>query len=261
MNKNPWFAEDLTLSFVVLFSKINPNDSLRVFHKDQLIDEIICDSKIKKIDISIAYQSDIQFEMQSYDNENVCEFYFASINPPLSSKHRFWHFLFTKTKWGLANVLPDNARYFHDIDYYISLFGSQIHGAIARPDFKNRICWQSNLKLQNKNSDKHWIDHQCNESFIKITGLLIANFIPGIICFYRNPYSNLFHINIFKDVKYDLNNNSVQLTKTTGKSTIMSIDRLLKIKNISQENEYLNFIWNCLAIWPSMTLSMYNLRS
>ena len=243
-----WFSNDVMLSFIVLFSKPNPTDCLRIYHKDQLVDEIVCDSRFKKIDISISYQSDLQFLMVSGKNSNVCEFFFVTINAPGSSSNKFGHFLYTKSRWGLSESFQ------HDLEYHISLFGTQIHGQIARPDFKNKVCWKSNITLKNTDSDKYWHDDICNETFVKLTGIGIAKFKPGYMCFFMNPNSGVFHINIFKNINMDLDSNLLHLTKTTGKISTIAIDRLWKLKKIHNEKEYLNFISDCLSIWPALKL-------
>ena len=260
MISNSWFSKDLILSFVVLFSKINPNDCLRVFHKDKLIDEIACDQKIKKIQVPIRYQTDTQFQMISYDNENICKFYLTTITLPFASANRFY-FLYAKTKWGLASTSITNDHYMHHIDYYISLFGTQINGQIARPDFANKVAWKSDIRLQQDNTDKFWYDKVCGETFVKMPGLPIANYRPGFVCFYMNPRYKWFMLDIFDDVNLDLHNNKVQLAKATGKNINLPFDCVHKIKKISSEQDYLDVISDILGVWPALHLNVYKLGS
>ena len=256
---NPkWTNSDVMLSFIVLFTKVNRLDVLRIFHYNELIDEISCDQKIKKIFVPIRYQKDIQFQMISDDNENICEFHFVSMMSASDSSNAVY-FLYAKTKWRLSNSILTNDHYMHDT-YPISLLGAQINGQIAWPDRGNRVVWKSDLSLQQKNTDRFWDDSVCGETFVKMPGLPIANYRTGYVCFYMSHYYKFTILDIFDKVVFDLNNNKVQLSKNTAKNIDIPIDCVYKIKKIESEQEYLNFIWQTLTIWPAIQLNWYKLE-
>jgi len=261
--KSKWRSENLNLTFVVLFTKPNPNDCLRIYHKEQLIDEIICDSHVKKIHVPIRYQTDVQFLMISKNNENVCEFYFVSLSTPLSNnkslRDKMPHIFYT-LDWQTKPVVPlQDTEYFQIWqNFSIPFFGMQIHKQKARPDYRNKVCWKSNIKMIDSNNSYYWHDEQCNKTFVRLENVFIAEFRPGHLCFIRRPISGSSHINVFRDINIDFDKNLCHLTKFTGKNITIPSSHIFKFKKIQTEREYLDFIWNCLLIWPVMVSSWLN---
>lgn len=257
--KSKWLSDDLLLTFVVLFTKSNPNDTLRIFHKEQLIDEIICDSNIKKIHVPIRYQSDLQFSMVSENDTNKCEFYFVTLSSPASLhtsiRDRIPHILYT-FDWQTKHVVPQNSIEYYKIyqNFFVPLFGMQMCDQVARPG-KKRVCWQSNIKIVEGINKHYWYDDVCNKTFVKLTSLCIAEFIPGHMCFIRRPVSGSYHINVFQDINIDFDKNLCHLTKSTGKTMTIPSSHMVKFEKISTPKQYLDFIGNCLMIWPMLAAS------
>ena len=161
----------------------------------------------------------------------------------------------------MTNTSITDDHYMHNINYWISLFSTQINGQIARPDFGNKIIWKSDIGLQQNNTDKIWYDKVCGETFVKMPGLPVANYRPGFVCFYMNPRYEWFILDIFDDVNLDLHNNKVKLSKGTGKKINLPIDCVHKIKKIASEQDYLHVISNVLGVWPALHLNVYKIES
>ncbi len=93
------------LSFLAVFKNISDQSLLRVFYKQQILQEIVCTSTTTKINIPLDYQNDIQFRFVSNDG-NTCHFFCIGITKVLkeqqASKDKLY-LLFTKSS-GLKRV-------------------------------------------------------------------------------------------------------------------------------------------------------------
>ena len=257
--KSKWLSSDLYLTFTVLFINPDSRDCLRIYHQEQLIDEIICDSHVKKIHIPIVYQSDIQFLMVSENTVNTCEFYFVTVSTPakthkslLDNLPHFFYSLGHQTQ----HIVPQDLIEIHKIfqNFFVPFFGMEICDQIARPD-KKRVCWQSNIKIVEGGNRHHWHDDVSGETFVKLTSVCIAEFRPGHMCFIRRPISGFYHINVFQDINIDFDKNLCHLTKLTGKIMTIPCSHVFKFEKIRTAKEYLDFIGNCLMIWPMLVAS------
>ena len=257
--KTKWLSSNLLLTFTVLFTNPNSRDCVRIYHQEQLVDEIVCDSHVKKIHVPIRYQSDIQFLMLSENNDNACEFYFVTVTTP-ASEHRsfndkmqhFFYSLSSQTK----HIVPQHDSELYKIyeNFFVPLFGMQICDQVARPN-KQRVYWQSNIKIVEGSNKHHWHDEVSGETFVKLSFLSIAEFRPGHMCFIRRPISGSYHINVFQDINIDFDQNLCHLIKSTGKTLTIPSSHMVKFENISTPKQYLDFIGNCLMIWPMLVAS------
>ena len=249
---------DYFLSFFVIFKELNTFDFLRVFGNDEIISEIMCDSKIKIIHVPLKFQNNIKFEMFSKQN-NECKFYLVSMSREIEKNYRSkcFCFLFTKTDW-LENT------FYKDLAYAGNMFGHQLDGKIARPD-KHKIEFKANLHpIDSPHNEKIWIDYVTGKQYVLVVGNWIAKFRPGYACLYRKSKKQIHHIsphlNIFNHVEFIIKKNLVQLTKSTGKNLNLPVDHLIRFKKIETEEQYLDFLHDSLIFYPAIVYNWFDFK-
>ena len=244
------------LCFIFLVKKPSNNDSLRVFHHEQIIDEVVCDSAIKIVHVPLKYQQDIQFEMLG-DENNSCRCFFVSVCTASSSdtlhNKRILKFLFTKTSWH-----KDTPWEF--IPYTGSLFGLDLHDIKLQPN-KIKLNYKSNLSCE---SQKFWIDMHSQKRYVEMNASWISKFRSGYACFYIKNINLTYNIrptiNIVKHVAFDMENNLVTLTKSTDAKSTIPIDQLMRVKKITNEEQYLNFVHDALIFYPAVILNWHDFK-
>ena len=179
------------ISFVVVFENINALDFLRIFSNNQLIDEVVCDAKIKIIRVPIRFQRNIQFEMFGSQN-NQCKFFFVGLSRKGDNHFRGGHekyarttrllFLF-KSDWsehyctaGGSGMLGFNAG---------TMFGHHLYGKIARPD-QTRLQFSADLQTKDApHNAKNWVDATTGKNYTLFGETdYIAKFRTGYACLY-----------------------------------------------------------------------------
>ncbi len=241
------------LSFIFLVKQPSQHTVIRVFYREQIIEEVICESAIETVHVPLKYQQDIQFEMLSNKN-NWCKCFFVSLG---SLSRTSWNtvpnkyamkFLFTKTSWH-----KDTPWEF--IPYTGSLFGVDKHDKVLKPN-KIKLKHESNLAHE---SNRFWIDTHSKNRYVEINASWVSKFRSGYACFYIKN-KNLTHnirpnVNIFKHVEFDLENNFVTLTKSTNTKITIPIDQLMRVKKITNAEQYLNFVFDALIFYPAVILN------
>ena len=253
--------EQYFISFIVIFTHVNSNDYIRIFSNGSIVDEVACDTKIKKIDVPIDYQKDIQFQMLG-DNNNACRFYFVGLSKQIDGHHRHkkFKFLFSQTNWHKDTLLEN-------IAYAGNMFGRDFHNTIVKPN-KHMIKFSCLLTLQKgQHYGKVWHDSITDKNYLALSDSWISTFRPGIACFYRKQYQHLLQIrntqpfvNVFKDIVFDFDNNTAQLTKSTGKIISLPIDYVMRVKKINNEEQYLNFVHDALIFYPAVILNWHDFK-
>ena len=167
------------ISFIVIFKSANRHDILRIYSHENIINEIVCDSKIKIIDVPICFQQNIEFEMIS-DQDNQCDFYFVTLSHTRKDQYR-------SKRWIKALFTTNNlmkGTFLEYIPYAVSLLGLDINERTAKPN-KNRIKFSACLNPVNTNHEEIWFDRISGKQYMLLgVSDLIANFRPGYACFY-----------------------------------------------------------------------------
>jgi len=239
------------ISFIVGFKHTSTQSVLRLFHNQSIQQEIVCDSIVKMVDIPLEHQDDITFNFDSKDG-NACHFFGIGVTKKRAIKNRkYFNILLGKSViyGGKFDQLDYWGTMFEEkYMYFYNTYPKKLNPKDSEVQFKFKLKLCRNTKNQ-----EYWTNEVDQNVYIAVNCYWIANFRPGIACFYRkNKPTGFPRLQIYNDVSFDLHNNTVTMTKFNTDVVSIPSDQLYGFKKITNHTEYLNFIRNSLFLLPGI---------